>query len=128
MDYRMRDVIQRTLDARRRRLEERVAKLRALDLRVRFGDIRRRLHIAESTAIHAWKTRVALAARNLETLTAHLTQLSPLRVLERGYAIVQNERGVVVKDSADAPPASMVEIRVARARLRAIVNESTEQS
>ena len=119
MDYRMRDAMQRGLDARRRRLEEQAARLRGLDLRVRFGDVRRRLQMAEAAAIHAWQTRVALAGRRLETLSAHLTQLSPLRVLDRGYAIVLNERGRVVKQSADAPPESTVEIRVAHARLRA---------
>jgi exodeoxyribonuclease VII large subunit len=119
MDYRMRDAMQRALDGRRRRLEEQAARLRGLDLRIRFGDVRRRLQMAEAAAMHAWQTRAALAASRLRTLSAQLTQLSPLRVLERGYAIVLNEGGRVVKQSADAPPESTVEIRVARARLRA---------
>jgi exodeoxyribonuclease VII large subunit len=125
-DYRMRDSMQRALDARRRRLEEQVTRLRGQDLRVRFGEVRRRLHIAEAAALHAWHSRAALAGRRLETLTAHLSQLSPLRILERGYAIVRNERGVVVKGSADAPPDAVVDIRVAHAALRARVTESTE--
>jgi len=126
LDYRMRDSMQRTLDARRRRLEEQVTRLRGQDLRVRFGEVRRRLHIAEASALHAWRTRAALAGRRLETLSAHLSQLSPLRILERGYAIVRNERGVVVKNIADALPDAVVDIRVAHAALRARVTESTE--
>ena len=126
LDYRMRGSIQRILDARRRRLEEQMTRLRGQDLRVRFGDVRRRLHIAEAAALHAWRTRAALAGRRLETLSAHLSQLSPLRILERGYAIVRNERGVVVKSTADAPPDAVVDIRVARASLRARVTESTK--
>jgi hypothetical protein len=121
LDYRMRGAIQRGLDTRRRRLEEQAARLRGLDLRVRFGEVRRRLHMAEGAAVHAWQTRAALAGRHLETLTAQLSQLSPLRVLERGYAIVLNESGAVVKQAGDAPPNSTVEIRAAHARLRAIV-------
>jgi exodeoxyribonuclease VII large subunit len=62
----------------------------------------------------------------LETLSAHLSQLSPLRILERGYAIVRNEHGVVVKTNADAPPDAVVDIRVAHAALRARVTGSTE--
>jgi exodeoxyribonuclease VII large subunit len=126
LDYRMRDCMQRTLDARRRRLEDQAARLRGQDLRVRFGEVRRRLHIAEAAALHAWRTRSALAGRRLETLSAHLSQLSPLRILERGYAIVRNERGAVVKTTADAPPDAVVDIRVARAALRARVTESNE--
>ena len=34
---------------------------------------------------------------------AQLGQLSPLRVLERGYAIVQNEAGEIVKHPEQAP-------------------------
>jgi exodeoxyribonuclease VII large subunit len=126
LDYRMRGSIQRALDARRRRLEDQVTRLRGQDLRIRFGDVRRRLHIADAAALHAWRTRAALAGRRLETLSAHLSQLSPLRILERGYAIVRNERDVVVKTTADAPPDAVVDIRVARAALRARVIESTE--
>jgi len=119
MDYRMRDAIQRSLDARRRRLEEQAARLRGLDLRVRFGDVRRRLHMAEAAVVHAWQKRAAFARGHLATLSAHLTQLSPLRVLERGYAIVLNEGGAVVKQSADAPVDSTVQIRLAHSELRA---------
>jgi exodeoxyribonuclease VII large subunit len=126
LDYRMRDTMQRGLDVRRRRLGEQTGRLRGLDLRVRFGDVRRRLHMAEAAAVHAWQARAAMAGRRLETLSAHLSQLSPLRVLERGYAIVLNERGTIVKASGDAPPRSTVEIRAAHARLRAQVIESTE--
>ncbi|HTP86238.1 MAG TPA: exodeoxyribonuclease VII large subunit [Bryobacteraceae bacterium] len=124
LDYRTRGAAQRGLEARRRRLHDLSARLRELDLRVRFGEIRRRLDVAEAAVAHAWRTSATSAGRRLETLSAHLTQLSPQRVLERGYAIVLNERRVVVKDSSDAPANSAVEIRVAHARLRAQVTES----
>ena len=127
LDYRLRDAVSRSLDLRRRRLEERVARLRALDLRVRFGDVRRRLETVESTVIHLWHAHSSLARRRLETLSAHLTQLSPLRVLERGYALVLNDRGGIVKQTTDAPAGSIVQIRVAHARLRAGVTESDPQ-
>ena len=60
----------------------------------------------------------------LDSLSAQLTQLSPLRILERGYAIVQDEAGRVVKDAAAAPPGIEVGIRLATGRLRARVTES----
>ena len=58
-------------------------------------------------------------ARPLDPLVAHLTQLSPLKILERGYAIVQNEQGKVVKQPGDAPPGSLVDIRLAQGQLKA---------
>jgi exonuclease VII large subunit len=53
-------------------------------------------------------------------LHAKLGPLSPLRVLERGYAIVSNARGVV-KNAEDAPPESCVNIRLAKGTLDAVV-------
>jgi exodeoxyribonuclease VII large subunit len=54
-------------------------------------------------------------------LQARLVALSPLAVLERGYAIVQNDRGTLVIAPEQAPPSSRLDIRLARGRLRARV-------
>jgi exodeoxyribonuclease VII large subunit len=50
-------------------------------------------------------------------LDAHLAQLSPLKILERGYAIVEKE-GRIVKTPEDAPADSEVSIRIAQGKLR----------
>jgi len=88
-------------------------------LRLRFARTRRRLEIAESAAAQAIRSRLDAGRGRLEGLTAQLNQLSPLRVLERGYAIVQDESKRIVKDPAEVPPGSALEIRLARGRLRA---------
>ena len=61
----------------------------------------------------------ATAAGSIE-LAAKLSQLSPLRVLERGYAIVSNQAGVVT-DAAAAPPDSRIHVRLHRGALDAVV-------
>jgi exodeoxyribonuclease VII large subunit len=53
----------------------------------------------------------------LSFLDGHLVQLSPLKILDRGYAIVENE-GRIVKGPEDAPADSEVKIRIARGNLR----------
>jgi exodeoxyribonuclease VII large subunit len=57
----------------------------------------------------------------LNPLIAHLTQLSPLKILERGYAIVTNQDGAIVKETADAPAESRVDIRLAQGKIAARV-------
>ena len=66
--------------------------------------------------------RLRLARRRspLEQLAAKLSQLSPLRILERGYAIVSNQAGIV-KDAAAAPPDSRIHVRLHRGALDAVV-------
>jgi exodeoxyribonuclease VII large subunit len=99
------------------------ARLRALDLRLRFAQARRRLDQANRAAADSIRARLSRARRRTEPLAAELHQLSPLRVLERGYAIVQDEQGRILKDAAAAPPPAQIGVRLARGRLRARVTE-----
>ena len=54
---------------------------------------RQRLQTADTAAAQLIRLRLTRAHGALNPLLAHLTQLSPLKILERGYAIVTNERG-----------------------------------
>jgi exodeoxyribonuclease VII large subunit len=45
-------------------------------------------------------------------------------VLDRGYAIVQDEEGRILKDAVDAPPPSEIGVRLSRGRLKARVTQS----
>jgi exodeoxyribonuclease VII large subunit len=63
------------------------------------------------------KLRLSHARGALAPLEAHLVQLSPLKILDRGYAIVQRD-GKIVKSPDDAPVDSEVKIRLAQGELR----------
>ena len=66
------------------------------------------------------RLRLSVARGSIAELDAHLRQLSPLKTLERGYAIVQRD-GIVVKSPGDAPAGSEVNIRLAEGELKAQV-------
>ncbi|HZU24879.1 MAG TPA: exodeoxyribonuclease VII large subunit [Bryobacteraceae bacterium] len=125
-EYRLRECIRRTIEARRRRLETVTARLRALDLRVRFGQGRQRVQAADARLVQASRMRVARERARLEPAIAHLTQLSPLRILDRGYAIVLNEAGQAVKTPEQAPAGAEVSIRIARGSLAARVTRAEQ--
>ncbi len=124
LDYRMRERLRMVLEQHRRRLAEWETRLRRQDLRLRFSEGRKRLEQARQNL--EWRTRARLsqARSRWESLTAELTHLSPLRVLERGYAVVQDEAGRILKNAADAPPGAPIQVRLARGRLGARVTES----
>ncbi|MEO7144490.1 MAG: exodeoxyribonuclease VII large subunit [Bryobacteraceae bacterium] len=124
VDYRLRDRFRVTFDAKRRRLAELDAIVRRHDVRLRFAQLRRRLERSGGALRQSIERRLSRAAGRLAPLAAHLSQLSPLRVLERGYAIVENEAGQIVKSSAQAPPGALVGVRLADGRLRARVTEN----
>jgi len=125
-EYRVRDLTLRRITGRKRALEEARARLQRLDLRLRIAEARRRMQQAEGRLAQAARMRVARERGRLERALAHVTQLSPLRILERGYAIVLNEEGRAVKTTADAPVGADVRIRIARGALGAKVTSAEE--
>ncbi len=124
LDYRLRDLLRARLEAARRRHRNLHQRLAPFDPRPRFATAHRRLEAARTAALHA--VRLALARRHnrRDQLAARLSQLSPLRILDRGYAIVTTPAGAILKESAEAPAGSAVLIRLARGRLHADVTQS----
>jgi exodeoxyribonuclease VII large subunit len=55
-----------------------------------------------------------------------LRLLGPGATLDRGYAIVQDDTGAVVRESGDVKPGDAVAVRLARGRLSARVEETSE--
>ena len=124
-DYRMRERIRSALDSRNRARRALESRLQRFDVRPRLAAGRRRMEAGESAVLQAIRLRLARRRSKVDQLSAHLSQLSPLRVLERGYAIVSNEAGIV-KNSADAPPESRIQVRLAKGGLEAVITDRTD--
>jgi exodeoxyribonuclease VII large subunit len=123
-EYRLRERARAAIEKcerRRRSLEER---LRQFDLRPKLERGRNRLDAAQATALRIMGIRIAKRRERLESCAAGLAQLSPTRILERGYALVSNEDGRLLKDAADAPAGSEIRVRLATGRLEAQVTAS----
>ena len=112
------------LERRRRTLEE---KLRYFDLRHRFSRDRQRMNEAIYRATALIRASLNRRHQRFETLTAKLEQLNPRQVLSRGYAIVLNDRGEIVKEAAGAAPADEIRVLFAADSLKAKVLESPQR-
>jgi exodeoxyribonuclease VII large subunit len=123
-EYRLREGIRATLDARERARRSLEIRLERFDARPRLALGRRRMERADRLAIETIRLQLARRRSRFEQLAAHLSQLSPLRILERGYAIV-SQQGAVLKDAATAPPGSYLHVRLAKGELDAVVDQST---
>jgi exodeoxyribonuclease VII large subunit len=121
LEYRLRERTGTAAAMRRQRLEQLLARLRSLDLRLRIAAARRRLESADAAILQLARLRITRAHGRLDPLTAHLTQLSPLKILERGYALVMDATGRIVKEPADAPVGSEIDVRLARGQIAARV-------
>jgi exodeoxyribonuclease VII large subunit len=126
-EYRLRERLRAAIESRERVRRTLEARLRQFDVRPRLAADRRRMEAAHNGALQLMRTRLALERGRLDQLAAKLSQLSPLRVLERGYAIVSNQAGIVT-DVAAAPPDSRVHVRLHRGALDAVVEISRPDS
>ncbi len=119
-EYAMRERMRMLAESRRRVLRTWEQRLQGFDLRPRLARGRRRLETAEGATAQLLRMRLARRRARLDELAAHLSQLSPLRVLDRGYAIVSGPAGIV-KDSAEVPAGSGIHVRLAKGELDATV-------
>jgi exodeoxyribonuclease VII large subunit len=120
-EFRLRSVSQQMFAVRLRGIEALTSRLQALDLRVRFARSRARLKAAESDLVQCTRASLWKSQQRFEALNAHLTQLSPLAVLARGYAIVQRDDGTVVRNAEETAAGERIGIRLSEGRLSARV-------
>ncbi len=119
-EFRARERMRAGMESRERARRSLEVRLRRFDMRPRLAADRRRLDGAAVQATERIRHLLNSRRRRLEHLAAKLSQLSPLLVLQRGYAIVSNGEGVLT-DAADAPAGSRIHVRLAKGELEASV-------
>ena len=62
-------------------------------------------------------SRLEAAGHDLDHVLARIVALSPQATLDRGYAVVQDEDGVVVRDADAVPPGADLQVRLASGTL-----------
>jgi len=118
-----------------RRMRNRVNRLAALEVRLRRHDPTLRLSLANRRLANADARlkRIAgeITARRQSRLAhagARLEALSPLAVLNRGYAIIYLEsdtgKSTILRDAAVAEPNQQIRARLARGSVRATITET----
>lgn len=112
----------------RRRWEVASAAVRHYDARRRLAAVRQRL-AAEVASLAAAARALLLENRALlDRRVASLEALSPVAILNRGYALVFDANGQLVKDAARVRVGDEVSARLARGRVRARVNGTEPES
>ena len=120
-EYRLREHMRTAVEARYRAYRSLESRLRYYDPRPRFARDRRRLESARASISQALRLDLARRASRTDALAAKLSQLSPLRILDRGYAIVTNDSGEILSASLQAPAGSSIHVRLAQGTLDATV-------
>lgn len=65
-----------------------------------------------------WGQKMKEQRRHLDYLQSHLEQLSPLAILDRGYAVATKlPEGVIIRNASQAPAGTAIRVRVAKGRM-----------
>ena len=128
LNFRSQAALSRTLRSGINRLKSAEARLARLNPSVRLEGNRRRLEHLHSRLERAVTLRVTVAQRRLESTQNRLGALSPLRVLDRGYALVYSPDGHLLRDASQAQLGDRVSARLARGTLQAEVVATRPES
>ena len=119
--FRLAEAQRKHLRAYHRRLDTASARVRAHDLRAKLAGMRRDV-LAKTGALSAVTRNLLLQYRSsLERLSAQLEALSPLAILERGYALVFDSNGILINNAEQVRPGDSVRTRLAHGEFTADV-------
>ena len=124
--YRLASAQARQLQLYRRRIDDATARLRQQDLRLTLSGTRRDIEARLAAVTAAMRANLQRRRARVESLQGRLQALSPLNILERGYALVFDAKGNLVKDSAQVNAGDQIRARVQRGEIRATVNKTQQ--
>ena len=111
-----------------RRLETASAAVRHYDARRRLVAIRQQMESLAANLAAATRARLLAGRAMLDRRTASLEALSPLAILNRGYALVFDANGQLATDAERLAPGDEVSARLARGLVHARVTGSERGS
>jgi exodeoxyribonuclease VII large subunit len=79
------------------------------------------LDLLRGRLMHAAERTLSEKKHGFVRLAASLDALSPLKVLSRGYSIVMDGEGHVIKDAAALDPGDRIGVTLEKGRLQCIV-------
>ena len=109
------------LEQQRRKLEVAAAAVRHYDVRRMLASIRQELEARVAGLASATRTALLQRTGRLNQLEGQLQALSPLAILDRGYALVFDSAGSLLKDAARVKAGDEISARLAKGTLTATV-------
>jgi exodeoxyribonuclease VII large subunit len=115
------------LEGRRRHFEMLAAAVRHYDLPMVLAGVRKELDGKVAAMVAAARSLLWQWRARLERLTGQMEALSPMAILERGYALVFDSSGKVLKDAAGVKPGDEIKARLTRGEIGATVKTISEK-
>ncbi len=123
LKHRLERAARQMLEQHRRRWEVAAAAVRHYDVRRMLAGIRQELDARVAAIAAGMRTQLLQRRSRLNQLSGQLEALSPLAILGRGYALVFDSSGKLLKDSARVKTGDEISARLARGTVIATVKK-----
>lgn len=123
LTFRLEKSERKLLEQHRRRWERASAAVRHYDARRVLAGIRRDLASHTATVASNMRTILLRNRARLEQFEHQLRALSPVAILERGYALVFDPSGKLIKSSSQVDKGEQISARLAEGSLKARVED-----
>ena len=127
LGFRMEASVSRLVRARQREVTELAADVLHHEPRQMLARMRERLGVGRTRLERSLERTLRRWAAGLEALDGRLRSLSPLAVLERGYALVLSEDGSVIRSTAQVAPGDQIRTRLSDGEFHSTVDEIPEK-
>ncbi|WP_280568093.1 exodeoxyribonuclease VII large subunit [Chromohalobacter sp. 296-RDG] len=117
-ETRLRLAMRRRLDREHQHHETLTRRVERQDPRLAIASLQQRLTTLERQLHAALPRRLDQSRERLEALTRELNAVSPLAVLGRGYAILEDDEQRVVRHAHDTQPGQTLTARLGEGRLK----------
>lgn len=118
------DLLRARLKATTERILGFQKRLAGIDLRLRLSGLRFRQERANVNLANAAERYFVARRHRLASLTVQLDERSPLRLLQRGYAVCLDAAGAVLRSAEDVSVGEAISVRLARGKLGAVVSST----
>jgi exodeoxyribonuclease VII large subunit len=124
--YRLERSERQAIERQRRRWETAAAAVRHYDVRRMLAGVRQELEARVARMGAAVRSLLLHRRGQLEKFSGALEALSPLAILDRGYALVFDSAGKLLKNAAQVKPGDEISARLARGEIKATVKSRTK--
>jgi exodeoxyribonuclease VII large subunit len=124
LTYRLEKCERKLLEQNRRRWEAVAAAVRHYDVRRVLAAIHKEMDSLVAAMIAATRNQLLQQKAHLDRVTRQIEALSPLAILDRGYALVFDSSGKLLKDASMVASGAEILARLSRGTVTATVKKS----
>lgn len=121
LELRLTRQLRQLLTQRRERLQQRIIRLNARDPARQLPALAERVSTLQQRAVRAIQQHLVQRQQHLHNLMQRAHSVSPLAVLSRGYAIISNQDGSVLRDATQVRVGDVVRAKLSAGEVSASI-------